>query len=266
MGQVLEPEYAEAARAFLSGKRRAALTGAGISVGCGVPDFRSQDGLWSRFDPGRYATLEAFLRRPAEAWTFYRTLGRLLWDKRPGNAHAALAQLETSGLLEGVVTQNVDGFHREAGSRRVFEIHGEYRHLQCLSCGGVERSQSEHFQSSEVPACRSCGSFLKPNVVLFGEAVRQWDEVESLMDSCDVLLVIGTSGSVFPGADLPLRVRMGGGRLLEFNLEETSLTGQCAFHFRGPVEETIPRFVRTVAQLGGLRAATEGTSRKDASD
>jgi NAD-dependent deacetylase len=252
MGQrVLDCEYAEAARAFLAAPRRAALTGAGISVGCGVPDFRSPHGLWSRFDPDRYATIEAFLSRPVETWEFYRTLGRLLWNKRPGAAHRALAGLEAAGLLDGVVTQNIDGFHREVGSRRVLEIHGEYRHLHCLTCGEVERSRAEHFQSLEVPTCRSCGSQLKPNVVLFGEAVRQWEEAEALMDSCEALLVVGTSGSVYPVAELPRRVRREGGRLLEFNLEATPLTAQCQFRFRGPLEETLPRFVRTVMELGG---------------
>lgn len=243
-------EYEEAARVFLETRRRAALTGAGISVDCGVPDFRGRHGLWSRFDPDRYATLEAFLSRPVEAWRFYRVLGRLLWDKQPGAAHRALARLEELGLLEGVVTQNIDGFHREAGSRRVLEIHGEYRHLQCLSCGSLERSRPEHFRVSETPLCRSCGSFLKPNVVLFGEAVRQWEEAEALIDSCEGLLVIGTSGSVFPVAGLPARVSSGGGELIEFNVEETSLTPGCRYHFRGPVEETLPRFAHCVVELG----------------
>lgn len=267
MGQrVLDREYAEGARAFLSAQRRAALTGAGISVGCGVPDFRSDQGLWSRFDPDRYAKLEAFLSSPADAWEFYRTLGRLLWCKRPGKAHLALAQLEGAGLLEGVVTQNIDGFHREAGSRRVIEIHGEYRHLHCLTCGGLERSRSEHFESPAIPICRSCGSILKPNVVLFGEAVRQWEEAEELVEACDALLVVGTSGSVFPVAELPRRVRMAGGRLLEFNLEPTPLTAQCRFHFRGPVEQTLPRFARTVMELGGPHMPRRRRSKNGAPD
>ncbi len=242
-------DYGMAAREFLAARRRAALTGAGISVACGVPDFRSEDGLWSRFDPDRYATIEAFLSRPLESWQFYRALGRMLWGKRPGAAHLALAHLEEAGLLDGIVTQNIDGFHREAGTRQVFEIHGEFRHLQCLSCGSLEPSRPDQFESGQAPVCAGCGHFLKPNVVLFGEAVRLWDEVESLVSSCDALLVIGTSGSVFPVAGLPPRVRAAGGRLFEFNLEATPLTSQCHFHFRGAVEETLPRFVRAVGAV-----------------
>lgn len=250
----ISTDFVEAARYFLSAQGRAALTGAGISVSCGVPDFRGDHGIWSRFDPERFATLEVFLSRPDRAWQFYRELGRILRDKEPGAAHRGLAQLESAGLLDGVVTQNIDGLHRDAGSRRVFEIHGEYRHLQCLDCFGLQRSRFEHFESSRPPVCPTCGSVVKPNVVLFGEEVRQWSEAEAVVDCCEVLLIVGTSGSVLPVAALPRRVLRRGGGLIEFNLEGTPLSSQCRFHFRGPVEATLPRFVAAIRELGGFPA------------
>jgi len=244
----------EAVEKFRDARLALALTGAGISVASGIPDFRSPGGLWTRFAPDEYATLEIFLLDPEKAWQLYRALGAVLQDKEPNAAHYALARLENMGLLHGVITQNVDMLHQQAGSRTVLEIHGEHRHLQCLQCGAVEEARAEHFQGNLTPVCSRCGFMLKPNVVLFGEDVRHLDEIHLLLQDCDLLLVVGTSARVYPAAGLPTYVRRNNGLIYEFNLEETdlsrgdfpSLPGS-DFFFRGNAAETVKLFADRVA-------------------
>ncbi len=239
-------QWREANDVFLAARRRVALTGAGISVSCGIPDFRGSAGLWSRFPPDEFATLDVFLRSPHRAWAFYRELGRTLIGKAPGPAHLALARMEAGGLLDAVVTQNVDGLHREAGSARVFEVHGNYRELCCLRCGWRGPAHREQLEG-RVPDCPRCRIPVKPDVVLFGERVRDMEAVEELLEDCGVLMLVGTSASVFPVGALPRQVEVRGGVLMEFNLDATPLTPMSRFHFRGPVEATVPRFARGLA-------------------
>jgi len=194
-----EKHLAEAVSAFTSARSAAALTGAGISVGSGIPDFRSQGGLWTRFSPDEYATLEVFLENPGKAWGLYRELGRKLQDKKPNRAHRVLADFEAHGYLKGIVTQNIDSLHQSAGNRYVFEIHGDHTQLQCIRCGYLEPVEEHHFLEGDVPLCADCSYPLKPNIVLFGENVRSLEEITFFIQHCDLLLVIGTSASVYPG-------------------------------------------------------------------
>ncbi|MDH3328831.1 MAG: Sir2 family NAD-dependent protein deacetylase [Desulfobulbaceae bacterium] len=244
----------EAVRKFRSARLPLALTGAGISVASGIPDFRSPGGLWTRFAPNEYATLEVFLQKPEKAWQFYRALGSILQGKEPNEAHYALARLEQQGLLHGVITQNVDMLHQRAGSKVVLEIHGEHRHLQCLQCGELEEANEEHYRTRSPPVCRQCGYILKPNVVLYGEAVRKLDEIYFLLQHCDLLLVVGTSVQVHPAAALPSLVKQNNGLIYEFNLEGTTLTwGQTTaragsdFFFRGDAAKALQLFADTAA-------------------
>ncbi len=240
----------EAAGRYAAASCRAALTGAGISVNSGIADFRSPGGLWSHFSPEEYATLAVFRRNPKKAWQLYRALGRELFGKKPNPAHHALARLEADGLLQGVVTQNVDNLHQLAGSRRVLEIHGDHQHLQCLSCGDLLPVHPDHYQQEDIPHCHHCGYPYKPNVVLFGEAVRDLEAIEELIDGCDILLVAGTSAQVYPAAGLPVMVRQRGGLVIEFNLQP-ALAGPggsgADYFFAGDLAATLPLFVQAVA-------------------
>jgi NAD-dependent deacetylase len=221
-----------------------ALTGAGISVESGIPDFRSPDGLWARFDPMEYGTLSCFLNDPEKAWKLYRELAGSIAGKRPNPAHVALARLEQASILSGVVTQNVDGLHQAAGSERVLEIHGEHSRLQCLRCGRLEPLEEAHAAPGPVPECGSCGFPLKPNVVLFEEPVRDLGAIQELVGEARLLLLVGTSAEVVPASLLPGQVLARGGSVLEFNLSPTQLThaglGPRGAFVQGSVGTTLP--------------------------
>jgi len=252
----------EAAARLKDSAKTVALTGAGISVGSGIPDFRSAGGLWSVYSPDEYATIDVFLANPEKAWELYRALGNTLLGKQSNPAHRALAELETAGLLSGIVTQNIDNLHQQAGSDVVLEIHGDHQHLQCLQCHHLETVEPAHYDDGAVPRCPACGACLKPNIVLFGEAVRSLGEIEELISGCEVLLVIGTSAQVYPAAGLPTAVKHRGGTVFEFNREQAlgrggyggigGISAITDWFFEGDVVETLPMLLDALsAERGG---------------
>ena len=252
-GKESEDALREACSCLHEAEKVVALTGAGASVGSGIPDFRSEGGLWSVYEPGEYATLDVFYQNPAKAWELYRALGNVLLGKQANPAHHVLAELESQKILAGIVTQNVDNLHQQAGSKTVLEIHGDHQHLQCLQCGFLEPVRDEHYGASDVPLCPDCRFPLKPNVVLFGEAVRKLDEIDKLMTGCDLLLVIGTSAQVYPAAGLPHGVKREGGTIFEFNCEPalgydkfTGISSMTDYFFLGEAEETLPMLLEVL--------------------
>ncbi|MGW8195840.1 MAG: SIR2 family NAD-dependent protein deacylase [Desulforhopalus sp.] len=246
----------EAADKFRAANCAVALTGAGISVNSGIDDFRSPGGVWSRFSPDEYATLEVFIHHPAKAWVLYRELGKGLLGKKPNKAHNVLAKFENDGFLKGLVTQNVDNLHQVAGSKNVLEIHGDHQHLQCLQCGNIVPVTESHYDSAKVPACDLCTYPLKPNVVLFGEAVRNMESIELLLAHCDLLLVVGTSAQVYPAAGFPAAVKQRGGLIYEFNREPAlsvspyRMTSPLSdYFFEGDLSSSLPAFNRAVRAI-----------------
>jgi NAD-dependent deacetylase len=250
----VEGDLEAAARAIAGARGVTALTGAGVSVESGIPDFRSPGGLWSVFDPMEYATLSCFLDDPAKAWTLYRALGKILEGKTPNPAHRALAELEEAGIVKGLVTQNVDGLHQAAGSRTVIEIHGEATHLQCLRCHGLEPVVPAHLEPGPVPVCGECRSPLKPNLVLFEEPVRRLEAISALVRRSELMLVAGTSCEVAPASLLPEEVLARRGSIVELNLEPTQLTagglGPSGFFVQGPLGTTLPLLAAAVLEQG----------------
>ena len=202
-----------------------AFTGAGISVESGIPDFRGAGGLWEKYNPSEYATIEAFHANPQKVWMMLKEMGSLLESSRPNPAHLALAELEKMGHVRSVITQNIDNLHQDAGNKRVIEFHGSHRKLVCLSCGRLYGREEVDLEVLP-PRCRCTGA-LKPNVVFFGEPIPWGALLQAQQEAkdCEVMLVIGTSAVVFPACDLPAMAKQNGATIIEVNLEETPLTG-----------------------------------------
>ncbi len=206
-----------------------ALTGAGISTESGIPDFRSPNsGLWEKADPFEVASIYSFRRRPQDFYAWIKPLARLTLEAAPNPAHTALAQLEKSGRLQGIITQNIDALHSKAGSSNVLEVHGHFREMTCLRCYTVYPS-AEHLNSfignGQVPLCPGCGGILKPNVILLGEQlpVRVLNEAKKQARLCDLMIVVGSSLEMAPAGDLPALAVETGAKLLIINLEPTHL-------------------------------------------
>ncbi|MEK6327402.1 MAG: NAD-dependent deacylase [Actinomycetota bacterium] len=221
-----------------------ALTGAGVSVPSGIPDFRTPGkGLWEKVDPMSVATIDAFHRDTRRFWDFYRPRFHMLTDKQPNPAHEALAELERRGLLEAVITQNIDRLHRKAGSERVIEVHGSIANASCTSCDAtypVEEVESL-FDSDGIATCGCCAGKVKPDVVLFGELLPQNEiaEAEHLCAGADVLLCAGSSLEVYPVAGLPELTLGGGGTLAIVTQGPTPYDSAAAVRLNGDVAEDL---------------------------
>jgi NAD-dependent deacetylase len=228
-----------------------ALTGAGVSVPSGIPDFRTPGkGLWEKVDPMAVATIDAFHRDTKRFWDFYRPRLGMLTDKQPNPAHTALAELERRGLLDGVVTQNIDLLHRKAGSEHVIEVHGSIRTASCTSCAAsypVERVESL-FDDDGVAACVGCAGKVKPDVVLFGELlpVDAMAEAERLCAGADLLLCVGSSLEVHPVAGLPQVTLDRGGTLAIVTKSSTPYDSDAALRLDGDVAAELTAVVEAL--------------------
>jgi NAD-dependent deacetylase len=195
------------------------LTGAGVSVPSGIPDFRTPGtGLWEKVDPMEVAHIDVFRRDPERFWHFYGNRFATLDDKLPNAAHEAIAELERRGLIRGVITQNIDRLHRKAGSQRIVEVHGSIEWSVCLACGGREgiaRVLEKLAAGIATPRCDACETPLKPDVVLFGEFLPEqaMSDAYALASEADLMLAIGSSLEVYPVASLPGVTIEAGGRL-----------------------------------------------------
>lgn len=221
-----------------------ALTGAGISVPSGIPDFRTPGkGLWEKVDPLEVATIDAFHRDTKRFWEFYRPRFAMLGDKRPNEAHLALSELEERGLLDGVITQNIDLLHRKAGSARVVEVHGSIATSSCTSCGASWSLEEVEalFDEDGVASCIGCQGKVKPDVVLFGELLPQqaMDEAQALSSAADVLLCIGSSLEVYPAAGLPELTLAAGGQLVIVTKGPTPYDSRATVRMDGDVVEDL---------------------------
>jgi NAD-dependent deacetylase len=237
---------------LIGGARRGlALTGAGVSAESGIPTFRGEGGLWTRYDPVKVASIEYFMADPSAYWSVSKDRGRVALDAHPNPGHHALAALEASGRLVAVVTQNTDGLHQDSGSRTVIEVHGSSRTVQCLDCGNREqRSEVQARLDVEMPPrCRICGgTFLKPTVVLFGEPLPQaaLQQAFALARQADVMLVVGSSLVVYPAADIPLVAVRAGAQLIVINAEPTPFDELAAVVVRGKSGEVLPEIVELI--------------------
>ena len=219
MSVAVSPKAARLAELLRGAERAVVLTGAGVSVPSGIPDFRTpRTGLWENVNPMEVAHIDAWRRDPDRFWRFYGDRFASLVDKQPNDAHRALAELERRGLIEAVITQNIDRLHRVAGTERLIEVHGSIEWSVCLQCGGkvrLDRVVEQLRADDGAPECACCFTPLKPDVVLFGELLpeRALSEAQALALDADLMVCVGSSLEVYPVAGLPAITRGAGGRL-----------------------------------------------------
>ena len=222
-----------------------ALTGAGVSAESGVPTFRdAQTGLWARFDPRELATPAAFARQPRVVWDWYAWRRERVASAQPNAGHRALARLELVAPQFLLVTQNVDGLHARAGSRKLVELHGNIARVKCSREGTiVERWHDD--DPTLPPRCEHCGAFLRPDVVWFEEMLPAGAlaAAEDAAREAEILLVIGTSAEVYPAAALPSLAHAAGARIVEINPAPTPLSDDADDRLRGPAGQVLPALV-----------------------
>jgi len=218
-------------------------SGAGISAESGVPTFRGEDGLWEGFRATDLATPEAFARDPKLVWAFYRWRRQLIAPLRPNPAHEALVRLETKIKDFQLITQNIDDLHRQAGSRNLLELHGNLWLLRCTGCERVTPNRDAELP--ELPRCEHCANFLRPHVVWFGEALEEatLERAFAASQSCEVMLVIGTSAVVQPAASLALVAKEQGAKVAEINLERSHYASRLDLSLQGKAGTIVPRIV-----------------------
>lgn len=241
----MEADLRAACAAVRKSRSLCVLTGAGVSAESGVPTFRGPGGMWRNRDPMSLATPEAFAADPKTVWEWYQWRRSLIRNCAPNPGHEAIAGIEREKEDFLLVTQNVDGLHRLAGSRKMVEFHGSIWAVRCVGCGREEEIRSDF--PLLPPRCPSCGGLLRPGVVWFGEAIPAEALSASLamVERCDLLLVAGTSSVVQPSASFAFSVVQRGGTVIEVNLEETPVSDAARFSFRGKTGGLLP------AILGG---------------
>jgi len=227
--------------------RVTALTGAGVSAESGVPTFRGSDGLWEGHRIEEVATPFAFRRDPSLVWKFYNQRRANLMTVQPNAGHFALVEMEIRHFPDdrfAVITQNVDGLHRAAGSQRVFEVHGNLRRTRCTKCHIVEHRGLEVL--GDLPACPHCGGLLRPDIVWFHEMLPEdvWEAAAMATATCDAFLVIGTSAVVYPAAGLIEAAKRAGAQVIEINLVETDASETVDVGLYGKSGEILPELVK----------------------
>ncbi len=229
-----------------------AFTGAGMSAESGVPTFRSNDGLWTKFKPEELASMPAFMKNPKLVWEWYEQRKKIIGAVKPNPGHYALAEMERDFRLYTVITQNIDNLHRRAGSSRVCELHGNIERNYCMHCGAQYGNDGVSTVDG-IPRCvrNGCRGMVRPDVVWFGELLPEdeWNAAVKAAERADVLLSIGTSGVVFPAASIPEIARKHGAFLVEINPEATCLSQSADVFLQGPSGEILPRL------LEGMRRA-----------
>ena len=252
----IDPRHERLARLVLGARSVVALTGAGISVPSGIPDFRTPaTGIWANVDPMEVAHVDVWRRDPQRFWAFYGHRFAVLGEVEPNPAHAALAELERRGALDAVLTQNIDLLHEKAGSREVVELHGSIAGAHCPACGHradlAETLGLIETAVDGVPRCTACGGVLKPDVVLFGDMLPPVavDRAERFAARADLMLCIGSSLVVHPVADLPLRTLRGGGQVAIVTTSETPYDDVAAVRLDGDVVDELTGVIAAIDRL-----------------
>jgi NAD-dependent deacetylase len=230
-----------------------AFTGAGISSESGIPTYRGEGGLWTKYDPSKYASIGYFRQNPSYYWNFFKEVRYPILKKvKPNNAHLALSDMENDGNLKTVITQNIDGLHQEAGSSFVIELHGTTRTIICMDCG-KKYTLGEAFAKLKEqipPLCSKCEGVLRPDVVFFGEMLdpQILQEANRAAESCDFLLVVGSSLVVYPAADIPLRAKQTGAKLAIINKDSTPMDSLADHVINDAAGKVLPQVINLISK------------------
>lgn len=225
------------------------FTGAGISVESGIPVFRGKDGIWNKLKPEELANFDAFMKNPDIVWEWYQYRKQIVNNAQPNKGHLAIAELQDIYPEVTVVTQNVDNLHNRAGSKTVYELHGNIERNYCIKCKTFYNEKE--FASDKVPKCEKCGGLIRPDIVWFGEFLPedQFSGGERATAKSDLCFVVGTSAVVYPAAYIPMTAKKNGSAIVEINIEETELTYYADFSFFGKSEEILPQIVEAARVL-----------------
>lgn len=264
----LTPEFSEsldrAAGLILQSKHVVMMAGAGLSVESGIPPFRGPGGLWTKYGEPTNLSYREFLQDP-EGWWEERFRNedqpgdptyemKVAVDQaQPNPGHRVIVEMEQLGFLQCVVTQNVDNLHRVAGSQNMLEIHGNRTFLRCIECGDRQPRDGYHFDSLP-PRCTNCSGIIKMDTVMFGEPIPEdvMLACRQQAENCDLMLLVGTSGTVNPAAQLPIIAKELGASLIEINPDETSLTPWCDAILNGPSGEILPLLLKRLQNGGAV--------------
>lgn len=234
---------------LLSAKRIVFFTGAGISAESGISTFRGKDGIWNKMKPEELANFDAFMRNPDLVWEWYHHRRDIIGKTVPNAGHTAIAELEKFYDVS-VVTQNIDNLHRRAGSKKIFELHGNIERNFCVECRTYYNSTNLEI-TDYAPKCSRCGGLVRPDVVWFGEDLPQ-DEYrggERAAELCDICFVVGTSAVVYPAAYIPFSAKQAGAYIVEINIEPTEMTRHANLSLFGKAGEILPQIVEEVKRL-----------------
>jgi NAD-dependent deacetylase len=229
-----------------------AFTGAGISAESGIPTYRGEGGLWTKYDSSKYASISYFVQNPSYYWNFFKDVRYPILKKtKPNKAHLALVEMEKSGKLKTVITQNIDGLHQEAGSSSVIELHGTTRTIICVDCSS-QYTIGEAFAKLEKnipPLCSKCNGILRPDVVFFGEMLdpQILRDAYAEAGSCDLLLAVGSSLVVYPAADIPLRAKQAGAKLVIINIDSTPLDSVADHVINDTAGKVLPQLINSLS-------------------
>lgn len=226
-------------------KYTTAFTGAGISVESGIPPFRGETGLWSKYDP-IVLDINYFISNPKESWSVIKEIFYDFFGKaHPNNAHYALAEMENAGLLQNIITQNIDNLHQSGGSKNVYEFHGNSHTLICTNCQKKYGIKEIDFDSLPI-YCNKCGSLVKPDFIFFGEGIPIDAYQKSLeaAEKADVVVVIGTTGEIMPASQIPHLAKASGSKIIEINIEQSKFTNSITDIFiQGKANEIMKKLI-----------------------
>jgi len=243
-------KYQEFSKLLMLSRYAVALTGAGISVESGIPDFRSKEGLWARYDPFEYGHIDSFRANPAKVWKLLMEMDALAERVNPNEAHLALGELERLGVIKMVITQNVDSLHQRGGSCNVVEFHGNFRQMHCDNC--LKPFLRQDVSLERIPPLCSCGGPIRPDVIMFGEGIppQAYARAFDAAQRCDLMLVVGTSASVAPASQLPLVARRNGAHILEINPTPSEMSEWLTeMHIMEPAAAALRNIVEIVKSL-----------------